>query len=73
MPISTKLAKIGVKKVAKKRRTNLTGKLNKAARQINNSDADELLPGAVTELFDHRKIRKSKKKEAAIIGNRRKR
>jgi hypothetical protein len=71
MPISTKMAKSGLKKVHKKRRSNVTGKLNRAARSVGRQEAKELTPGAVTELFDHRSNRLQKKKRAAIIGNRR--
>jgi hypothetical protein len=73
MPVQTKMAKSGEKKVAKAKRSNIGGRLNRAARSISWAEAAELVPGVATELFDRRGLKAAKKKQAAIIGNRRRR
>ena len=73
MPISTRPAKSGQKKVFKKKRSNMSGALNVRARAVSRADAVDLTPGVVTERFDHSAIRTSRKKQQAIVENRRRR
>jgi hypothetical protein len=75
MPINTKMAKSGVKNVFKKKRSNIGGRLNRAARQVSTSEAANLSPGVAGLLdpIDKRKNRISHQKHSAIIGNRRRR
>jgi hypothetical protein len=73
MPVTTKMAKSGVKNVFKKKRTNLDGRLNRAARNVNREEADRLTPGVVGELFDQKKNQQQKKRQQAILDNRRRR
>jgi hypothetical protein len=73
MAIRTRMQKSGEKKVFSKKRSNVAGRLNRAARAVSTSEARDLTPGVVTELIDRRKTRESNQKQEAIIGNRRRR
>jgi hypothetical protein len=73
MPLSTRFSKSGEKNVVHKRRSNVSGRLNRAARNVSTGQAADLTPGVVTELHDRAAIRASKKKAKAIIENRRRR
>lgn len=73
MPISTRLAKSNVKKVSKNRSASLKGSLNRGAAAINPAEADNLTPGAVPRRFNVQENRRAKKKQNAIIENRRRR
>lgn len=73
MPISTRPAKSGMKKVFKAKRSNLKGELNVRARSVSRGDGGDLTPGAVTEVFDRGTTKASQKKQRAILENRRRR
>ena len=73
MPISTRPATSGEKKVFKQKRSNMRGTLNVGARDVSRSKARHLTPGAVTEIFDGKARRASNKKQEAILENRRRR
>jgi hypothetical protein len=73
MPITTRPAKSGAKKVFKQKRTNTRGPLNAGAREISRSQARHLSPGALPEVFDGKARRASNKKQQAILENRRRR
>lgn len=45
MPIKTRMAKSGLKKVHKRSRENIGGRLNRSARQLSTADAKNLTPG----------------------------
>jgi hypothetical protein len=73
MPVNTKLYKSGEKKVQKARRKNISGRLNRAARDISRAESNELVPGVATELFDRKATQTAKRKHTTILANRRRR
>lgn len=73
MPIRTKMQKSGMKNVVNKKRSNVSGRLNRAARAVGSDEAGSLTPGVATELFDRAGTRARNKKQQAIIENRRRR
>ena len=73
MPITTQRAKSGEKRLFKRQASNLARPLNRVALSLSREGAGELTPGAVTERLDRRHIRNTKKKQTAIVGNRRRR
>ena len=73
MPIRTKMQKSVEKNVVNKKRSNVSGRLNRAARAIGSDEQENLTPGAVTELFDRAGTRARNKKQQAIVENRRRR
>lgn len=73
MPIRTKMQKSVAKNVVNKKRSNISGRLNRAARAVGSAEQDNLTPGVVTELFDRADTRVRNKKQQAIIENRRRR
>jgi hypothetical protein len=73
MPISTRPANSGAKKVFKQKRSNTRGTLNVGARDVSRSQARHLTPGAAPEVFDGKARRISNKKQQATLENRRRR
>ena len=73
MAIRTKMQKSGMKNVVNKKRSNVSGRLNRAARAVSTGERSNLTPGAVTEIFGGAETRIRNKKRAAITGNRRRR
>lgn len=75
MPINTKMAKSGLKKVVKKKWSNVSGPLNRSARAVSTAEAIDLTPGiaGLTNPINKRQNRKSRKVQEAIIENRRRR
>jgi hypothetical protein len=51
----------------------MTGSLNRAGQSVSAAEARNLTPGAVTEVFDGAQNRIAKKKQQAIVENRRRR
>jgi hypothetical protein len=73
MPIRARSSKSGEKNVFKEKRSNVGGRLNRAARTVSQAEARELTPGVVTELFDQRSKRAAGRKQAAITESRKRR
>jgi hypothetical protein len=73
MAIRTTMSKSGEKNVVNKKRSNVSGRLNRAARNISTGQASDLTPGVVTELFDRKETKAKNRKQQAIVGNRRRR
>jgi hypothetical protein len=75
MPIRARMSTSGEKKVFKKKRSNISGSLNRAARAISTAEAGDLTPGVVIDLNRKttRSNRSKNRKQEAIIGNRRRR
>jgi hypothetical protein len=73
MAIRTTMSKSGEKNVVNKKRSNVSGRLNRAARAVSTSEATRLTPGVATEIFDRKETEARKKKQQAILGNRRRR
>jgi hypothetical protein len=73
MAIRTTMQKSGEKNVVSKKRSNVSGRLNRAARAVSTIERDRLTPGVVTDLLDRRTTRAKNKKQQAITENRRRR
>ena len=73
MPVRARLSKSGEKTVAKKKRSNISGRLNRAARSVSRAEAADLTPGVPEEAIKAGANRTAKKKQSAILGNRRRR
>jgi hypothetical protein len=71
MPISTRPTKSGEKKVFKKKRSNMSGRLNVSARSVARAESDDLVPGMKVDRLPA--TRQSKTKQRAISENRRRR
>ena len=71
MPISTRPANSGEKKVFKKKRSNMSGRLNVSARSVARADSGNLVPGMKVDRLPP--TDKSKRKHQAITENRRRR
>jgi hypothetical protein len=71
MAIRTHMAKSGVKKVVKKKVSNVGGRLNRAARAVSTSESEKLSPGVHTEILG--KYRAETKKRSMVLENRRRR
>lgn len=73
MPINTRMAKSGLKKVQKKSRETIAGPLNRAARQISTGEARNLTPGVegLRSPLDKRANRRSTEKQDIVRGTRR--
>ena len=71
MPISTRPAMSGAKKVFKKKRSNMSGRLNVSARSVARADSTKLVPGMKVDRLPP--TRGAKKKQQAITENRRRR
>ena len=71
MPISTRPAKSGAKRVFKKKRSNMAGGLNISARSVARANSADLVPGMKVERLPA--TRGPKKKQQAITENRRRR
>ena len=73
MPINTRMAKSGMKKVQKKARTNVTGRLNRAARQVSTAEARNLSPGVpgLRSPVNKPARRRAVEKQDIVRGNRR--
>jgi hypothetical protein len=73
MAIRTTMSKSVEKNVVNKKRSNVSGRLNRAARDVSTGQAADLTPGVVTELFNRKGTKASNKKQQAITENRRRR
>ena len=71
MPISTRPTNSGEKKVFKKKRSNMSGRLNVSARSVARADSADLVPGMKVDRLPPR--RGAKKKQQVINENRRRR
>ena len=69
MPISTRPANSGEKKVFKKKRSNMSGSLNVFARSVARGDSAKLVPGMKVDRLPP--TRGVKMKQEAITDNRR--
>jgi hypothetical protein len=67
------MSKSGEKNVVNKKRSNVSGRLNRAARAVSTSERDDLTPGVVTDLLDRKETRAKNRKQQAITENRRRR
>jgi hypothetical protein len=69
MPIQTKMAKSGEKKVVKQKRANVGGRLNKAATAVSRGDSD-LSPGVHNETMGENRS-KTRARRVTLANNRR--
>jgi hypothetical protein len=72
MPVNTKMAKSGLKKVQKQNRKQTNAPLNRAARSLGRADAAKLTSGVVTDDFKPAN-RAAAAKQRVILDNRRRR
>jgi hypothetical protein len=71
MAIRTHMQKSGEKHVVNKKRSNVAGRLNRAARAVSTGEAADLSPGAQTETLGA--YRKATKERSVVLENRRRR
>lgn len=70
MAIRTHMSKSGVKNVVNKKRSNVSGRLNRAARVVSTGEASKLSPGAHSETFGENK-KQTHRRQVALDNNRR--
>ena len=70
MAIRTHFSKSGEKNVVNKKRSNVGGRLNRAARAVSTGEIDKLSPGAHVETFGKNRA-ETKKRQVALDNNRR--
>src|SRR3569833_1910677 len=73
MPVTTKLAKSGLKKVQKRNRRQPQAPLNRAARNLTRGGTGTLPRGAAAEVFDQNQPRSKRARDQAVLESRRRR